>query len=102
VLRFGSLALVWHAEDPVATLEAYVQLYVREEIRAEALVRNLPAFLRFLPLAALFHGQVTNVASLARDAAAARSMIEGYIGILQDTFPATTERRDAVTASGDL
>jgi hypothetical protein len=33
---------VWQADDPRAALEAYVQLYVREEIRLEALVRNLP------------------------------------------------------------
>jgi predicted AAA+ superfamily ATPase len=89
VLRFGSLSLVWQAVDPRATLEAYVQLYVREEIRAEALVRNLPAFLRFLPVAALFHGQVINIAGLARDAATARTTVEGYLGILQDTLLAT-------------
>jgi len=89
VLRFGSIPLVWQADDPRATLEAYVQLYVREEIRAEALVRNLPAFLRFLPVAALFHGQVINVAGLARDAATARTTVEGYVGILQDTLLAT-------------
>lgn len=89
VLRFGSIPLVWQADDPRATLEAYVQLYVREEIRAEALVRNLPAFLRFLPVAALFHGQVMNIAGLARDAAAARPTVEGYLGILQDTLLAT-------------
>ncbi len=89
VLRFGSIPLVWQADDPRATLEAYVQLYVREEIRAEALVRNLPAFLRFLPVAALFHGQVVNVAGLARDAATARTTVEGYLGILQDTLLAT-------------
>jgi len=89
VLRFGSIPLVWQAEDPRATLEAYVQLYVREEIRAEALVRNLPGFLRFLPVAALFHGQVVNVAGLARDAATARTTVEGYLGMLEDTLLAT-------------
>jgi predicted AAA+ superfamily ATPase len=89
VLRFGSIPLVWQSEDPQATLEAYVQLYVREEIRAEALVRNLPGFLRFLPVAALFHGQTINVAGLARDAATARTTVEGYVGILQDTLLAT-------------
>lgn len=86
VLRFGSIPLVWQADDPRATLEAYVQLYVREEIRAEALVRNLPGFLRFLPVAALFHGQVINVTGLARDAATARMTVDGYLGILQDTL----------------
>jgi uncharacterized protein len=89
VLRLGSIPLVWRAEDPRAVLEAYVNLYVREEIRAEALVRNLPAFLRFLPVAALFHGQVINVAGLARDASTARKTVEGYVGILQDTLLAT-------------
>lgn len=89
VLRFGSIPLVWQAGDPRATLEAYVQLYIREEIRAEALVRNLPGFLRFLPIAALFHGQVINIAGLARDAATARTTVEGYLGILQDTLLAT-------------
>jgi predicted AAA+ superfamily ATPase len=89
VLAFGSIPLVWQAAEPRSTLEAYVQLYVREEIRAEALVRNLPAFLRFLPVAALFHGQVLNIAGLARDAGAARATIEGYLGILQDTLLAT-------------
>ena len=89
VLRFGSIPLVWHAEDPEAALDAYVQLYVREEIKAEAIVRNLPAFLRFLPVAALFHGQVINTAGLARDSAAARTTVEGYLGILEDTLLAS-------------
>lgn len=89
VLRFGSIPLVWRSEDARDTLEAYVQLYIREEIRAEALVRNLPAFLRFLPVAALLHGQVVNVAGLSRDAAAARTTVEGYLAILQDTLLAT-------------
>lgn len=86
VLRSGSIPLVWQADDPRATLEAYVNLYVREEVRAEALVRNLPAFLRFLPVAALFHGQVINLSGLARDAATARKTVEGYISILEDTL----------------
>ena len=90
VLRFGSIPLVWQADDPRATLEAYVQLYVREEIRAEALVRNLPGFLRFLPVAALFHGQVMNIAGVARDSATARTTVEGYLGILEDTLLVTT------------
>ena len=54
VLRFGSIPVVWQADDRRAALEVYVQLYVREEIRIEAVVRNLPAFLRILPVAALF------------------------------------------------
>jgi predicted AAA+ superfamily ATPase len=85
-LRFGTIALVWTAGDPRATLEAYVQLYLREEIKAEALVRNLPGFARFLPVAALCHGQAVNVSSIARDAGAARTTIAGYLDILEDTL----------------
>jgi uncharacterized protein len=89
VMRFGSIPVIWQAADSRAALDAYVQLYVKEEIRSEALVRNLPAFLRFLPVAALFHAQVINIAGLARDTAAARTTVEGYIDILQDTLLAT-------------
>jgi predicted AAA+ superfamily ATPase len=58
---------------------------LKEEIQAEALVRNLPGFARFLPVAALFHGQVLSVAALARDAGVARTTVSGYLDILSDT-----------------
>jgi uncharacterized protein len=60
-------------------------MFLREEIQAEALVRNLPGFARFLPVAGLFHGQVLNAAGLARDAGVARTTVHGYLEILQDT-----------------
>ncbi len=85
-LEIGALPLVLAASDPRETLEAYIQLYLREEIRGEALVRNLPGFARFLPLAALMHGQTINVSGLARDAGVARTTVEGYIEILEDTL----------------
>lgn len=88
-LTYGTIPVIWQAPVPRQALEAYVQLYVREEIRSEALVRNLPAFLRFLPVAALFHGQVVNISGLARDAAASRMTVDGYLGILEDTLLAT-------------
>lgn len=86
VLQFGSIPLVWRTVERRAVLEAYVQLYLREEIRAEALVRNLPGFVRFLPIAALFHGQVINVSGIARDAGVARTTVQGYVDILVDTL----------------
>ena len=89
VLTVGSVPLIWASDDRQATLEAYVQLYLREEIRAEALVRNLAGFVRFLPVAALFHGQVLNVSGVARDAGVSRTTVNGYIEILEDTLLAT-------------
>lgn len=85
VLRYGSLPIVWTAASRRDRLEAYTQLYLREEIQAEALVRNLAGFARFLPVAALFHAQVINVAGLSRDAGVARTTVSGYLDILVDT-----------------
>ncbi|MCP3964093.1 MAG: ATP-binding protein [bacterium] len=85
-LRHGSIPLVWNAPDPRQTLAAYVQLYLREEIKAEALVRNLPGFVRFLPIAGLFHGQAINVSAIARDSGTARTTVAGYLEILEDTL----------------
>lgn len=88
ILRWGSLPVVLASSDRKGALQAYVQMYLKEEIQAEALVRNLPAFARFLPVAALFHGQVLNAASLARDAGVSRTTVLGYLEILEDTLVA--------------
>jgi uncharacterized protein len=86
VLRFGSLPVILKSSSKPESLDAYVQMYLKEEIQAEALVRNLPGFARFLPVAALFHGQVLSVAGLARDAGVARTTVSGYLEILEDTY----------------
>lgn len=86
VLRYGSVPIICAAPHKPDRLDAYAQMYLREEIQAEALVRNLPGFARFLPIAALFHGQVVNAAGLARDAGVARTTVNGYLEILQDTY----------------
>ncbi len=85
-LEIGALPLVLASEAPHETLRSYVQLYLREEVKGEALVRNLPGFARFLPVAGLFHGQLLNVAGIARDAGVARTTVEGYLGVLEDTL----------------
>lgn len=85
-LSSGTLPLIEVADDRAEALEAYVDAYVRDEVQAEALVRNLPAFARFLPVAALFHGQPLNTSSLARDAGVARNTVEDYLAILEDTY----------------
>lgn len=87
VLRFGLLPQV--RSDPkfaVDTLDAYVSNYLREEIQQEALVRRLDSFARFLQVAAVVNGQVTNLAGVARDAAVARPTVQGYFETLIDTL----------------
>ncbi len=88
VLSVGSLPIIWQAPERRDALQAYVRMYLKEEVQAEALVRNLPGFARFLPIAALFHGQSLNIATLARDAGAARTTVAGYLDILEDTLVA--------------
>jgi uncharacterized protein len=85
-LSVGTLPLVWVHPSPEEALGAYTQLYLKEEIQAEAIVRNLAGFARFLPIAALFHGQVLNASNVARDAAISRPTVDGYLGILEDTL----------------
>ena len=89
LLRYGGLPLVRGergAARRIDLLEAYVETYLTQEIRAEALVRSLESFTRFLEVAALANAQVTSVASLARDAAVARPTVQGYFDVLVDTL----------------
>ncbi len=88
-LCFGTIPLVWAADDRRGVLESYTHLYLREEIRAEAAVRNLPGFVRFLPVAGLMHAQTLNVAGLARDTGVARNTVAGYLEVLEDTLLVT-------------
>lgn len=89
VLRYGAIPLIWTAPDRREALSSYTQLYLREEIRAEALVRNLSGFVRFLPVAALMHAQTLNAAGIARDSGIARATVNGYLEILEDTLLTT-------------
>ncbi len=85
-LQFGTLPLVIQAADPKDTLLSYVQMYLKEEIQAEAIVRNLGGFSRFLPISALFHGQVLNISNVARDAEISRPTATRFFEILEDTL----------------
>lgn len=92
LLAYGGLPLVRAEHEPrtrTDLLEAYVDTYLGQEIRAEALVRSLDGFTRFLEVAALANGQVTNVAGLARDAGVARPTVQGWFEVLADTLVAT-------------
>lgn len=93
VLRFGSLPAVMMARgssaDRIDLLEAYAENYLTQEIRQEGLVRRLDSFSRFLEVAALANAQVTNVSSIARDAAVARPTVQGYFDVLVDTLIGT-------------
>ena len=83
-LRIGLVPLVWEAPDPEQTLRAYATLYLKEEVQAEALVRNIGAFARFLEAISFSHGSVLNLAEVSRECQVSRKTSEGYLGILED------------------
>lgn len=86
VLRYGTIPLICTQKNQDMALTSYVQIYLKEEIKAEALVKNLSGFARFLPVLALYHGQVINVSATARDAGVPRTTVNGFIDILEDTL----------------
>lgn len=83
-LRHGLLPVVVGAEDPDFQLRAYCGLYLKEEVQAEGLVRNIGAFARFMEVMSFSHGGVLNLANAARECAVKRSTLEGYLSILED------------------
>jgi len=85
-LTHGLLPVVHQAKDKEDTLRSYAQLYLKNEIQAEAIVRNLPGFARFLPVAALMHGQTMNVSNLARESGISRETTTGHLNILEETL----------------
>lgn len=85
-LLYGMLPTHYLAKAPRRLLSAYVDVYLREEIREEALVRNLGNFQRFLEVAALTDGEIVNYANIATECGVSAQTIKGYFGILEDTL----------------
>lgn len=67
-------------------LKAYVQDYLKEEIQQEGLVRNLPAFARFLDSVSFSNGELVNYTNIAKDCAVDSKTVAGYYQILVDTL----------------
>ena len=86
-LQWGLLPLVQQERaHAAAILSAFVNTYLKEEIREEGLVRQVPPFLRFLHIAGQLNGQVVNGQNIAREAAVPRSTVDVYFSILTETL----------------
>ena len=81
--------IVSRPDAAVEMLEAYVGMYLKEEIRQEALVKDIASFSRFLRVASIMNGQILSYSNIAREAGVARSTIERYFQILEDTLIGT-------------
>jgi predicted AAA+ superfamily ATPase len=84
VLRLGMLPLVLASNQPEEVLKAYITLYLREEVQAEGIVRNLGNFSRFLEALSFSHASVLNISNVARECEIERKVVEGYVGIVED------------------
>ena len=85
-LQYGLLPIVFSSYDRTDKLKDYVQTYLKEEIKSEALVRNLPSFVRFLEVAGLYHGQIINMSAIAREVNIDRRSVSEFFSILEDTM----------------
>jgi uncharacterized protein len=83
-IRLGHLPTVHVADDPDRYLAGYVGTYLREEVMAEALTRNLDAFSRFLTAASFSQASVLSTATVARESGVPRKTVEGYFDLLED------------------
>jgi predicted AAA+ superfamily ATPase len=87
-LIIGSLPTLWSdiREDPREFLKAYTETYLKEEIAAEGLVRNIGPFSNFLDIAAANDGEIVNFSNMARECAVSVKTAQQYYQILEDTF----------------
>jgi uncharacterized protein len=83
-LLTGLIPVVERSDDPSSTLSAYVDIYLREEIQAEGLVRNLGSFTRFLEIISFSHGSVLNISNIASECQISRNIVSGYLDVLED------------------
>ena len=97
----GMLPRHYLAQNPQRRLQAYIGDYLNEEIRAEALSRNLLSFTRFMEIAAQCSGEMIVYKNIAQDCGVSANTVKEYFNILEQTmigylipgFMATTKRR---------
>jgi uncharacterized protein len=97
MLNHGFLPRIYLSNTPQRLLNSYVADYLKEEVAAEGLVRNLPVFSEFLNVASLSDTELVNFSTIARDCGVSSHTIKGYFQILEDTLlgrwlPAYTKR----------
>lgn len=85
VMISGLLPPHYLSPKPLEELRAYVADYLKEEIAAEALTQNLPAFSEFLRVAAITSSELLNYTNVARETGVSHKVVRTYFQILEDT-----------------
>ncbi len=85
-LNNGLIPKHYQANRPNLLLRSYIGDYLKEEIAAEALTRNIPAFARFLEVASFSNGELINFTNIARECGVSVPTAKEYFQILVDTL----------------
>ena len=85
-VNYGMIPSHYLAKNPERRLSAYIDVYLKEEIKEESLVRNLSAFQRFLEVAAISNGEIINNKNIAQECGVNASTVSSYFDILEDTL----------------
>lgn len=85
-LNYGLLPSVYDSTTPEDDLQDYVGSYLQNEIANEGVTRNVPAFTRFLEVAALSNAKMLNYQAIGSDAEVKTSTVNNYFQILEDTL----------------
>ena len=85
-VTYGMIPSHYLAKNPSRLLAGYIDVYLKEEIKEEALVRNLDAFHRFLEVAALTDGEIINNNNIAQECGVHATTVNSYFDILEDTL----------------
>jgi predicted AAA+ superfamily ATPase len=85
-INHGLLPPIYLSDSPDEDLAAYAGTYLQQEIVAEGVTRNVPAFSRFLEVAALCNARLVNYTKISNDAQVARSTVQEYFQVLKDTL----------------
>lgn len=85
-LLYGMLPPHYLAKNPRRLLAGYIDIYLSEEIKEEALTRHIDVFQRFLTVAALTSGEIVNYSNIAADCGVSSKTIKEYFSILEDTL----------------
>lgn len=83
-LQYGMLPTVWTEDDPKEYLSSYVRTYLKEEVQAEGLVRNLSAYAHFLETATFSQGSTLTMARIATDVGVDAKVVASYFDITED------------------
>lgn len=85
-VNYGMIPSHYLAKNPERRLSAYIDVYLKEEIKEESLVRNLSAFQRFLQIAAICNGEIINNNNIAQECGVSATTVNSYFDILEDTL----------------